>query len=284
MLNSPPRRHTVSSTCPGLRSPSHSPGRGQGGKAGWELRAGKAKRRKLLSGSEQFLFLPFLPKPRFRKITLCCLFLVTLASVRSCELYPASMAQLSFPGYLPRPAGVAQPVVAGRGHRRDPPAQPSVAGRCRHRASSGRTQAGHLTAAGRLVQLLTRKHRSVYRGPASRPPPTPCSRGAVPRGRLGLAGRGGVSVGGGGGGGACPEDASVGGGRTGGEAASLWLRPLECWAGRRFVEEPHLSIVTFTFFTFIYVFIRSFEYWYLLLKGSTRCFAVKLVLVSYKYY
>jgi len=59
--------------------------------------------------------------------------------------------------------------------------------------------------------------------------------------------------------------------------ASLWLRLLECLT-RQFMEEPHLTRVTFTFFTFvIYVFIRSFEYWYLLLKGSIWCFAVELV-------
>lgn len=60
-------------------------------------------------------------------------------------------------------------------------------------------------------------------------------------------------------------------------AAFLWLRLLECLTRRSFLEEPHLTLVTF-FPTFvIYVFIRSFEYWYLLLKGSMWCFAVELV-------
>lgn len=38
-------------------------------------------------GEWKFTFLIFVPKPSFRKITLCCLFLVTLSPVRSCELY-----------------------------------------------------------------------------------------------------------------------------------------------------------------------------------------------------
>lgn len=38
-------------------------------------------------GEWKFTFLIFIPKPSFRKITLCCLFLATLSPVRSCELY-----------------------------------------------------------------------------------------------------------------------------------------------------------------------------------------------------
>ena len=61
-------------------------------------------------------------------------------------------------------------------------------------------------------------------------------------------------------------------------AVFLWFRFLECFIRWSFGEEYHLTIVTFTFSTFvIYVFIRSLEYWYLLLKGSTWCFAVELV-------
>lgn len=52
---------------------------------------------------------------------------------------------------------------------------------------------------------------------------------------------------------------------------------LNAWQDR-FLEEPHLTRVTFTFFTFVmYVFIRSYACWYLLLKGSVWCFAVELV-------
>lgn len=61
-------------------------------------------------------------------------------------------------------------------------------------------------------------------------------------------------------------------------AAFLWLRLLECLTRQSFLEEPHLTIVTFTCFTFVmYVFIRSFEYWHLLLKGSMWCFAVEFI-------
>lgn len=66
-------------------------------------------------------------------------------------------------------------------------------------------------------------------------------------------------------------------------AAFLWLRLLECLTRQSFLEESHLTIVTF--FTFVVcVFIRSFEYWHLLLKGLMCCFAVEFILVSYKYY
>lgn len=62
-------------------------------------------------------FLIFLPKPSFRKITLWCLFLVTLSSVRSCELYLPFIWHwlLSFPRHLSRRAGVSR-CFAVRGH------------------------------------------------------------------------------------------------------------------------------------------------------------------------
>lgn len=62
-------------------------------------------------------------------------------------------------------------------------------------------------------------------------------------------------------------------------AAFLWLRLPGCLTRRSFLEEPHLTIVLlFFFFTFVVcVFIKSFEYRCLLLKGSIHCFAVEQV-------
>lgn len=57
--------------------------------------------------------------------------------------------------------------------------------------------------------------------------------------------------------------------------AFLWLRLLECLTRWSFLEEPHLIVVTCTIFTFvIYVFIRTSDYWYLLLKGLVWCFTL----------
>lgn len=64
-------------------------------------------------------------------------------------------------------------------------------------------------------------------------------------------------------------------------AAFLWLRLLGCLTRRSFLEEPHLTIVLPFFFFFstfvVCVFIKSFEYRCLLLKGSIRCFVVEQV-------
>lgn len=62
-------------------------------------------------------------------------------------------------------------------------------------------------------------------------------------------------------------------------AAFLWLRLPGCLTRRSFLEEPHLTIVLLFFFTFVVcIFIKSFEYRCLLLKGSICCFAVEQVL------
>lgn len=173
------------------------------------------------------------------------------------------MARLSFPGCPPRPAGVARPAVAGQGHRGDglwhsPPQLAS--------ADTMLLPEGHrhstFAAVSRAVQLFTRRHLGLFTEAL-----------ASPRARVGPSqGKAGVSWA------QRRLRGSVRGRGEGRTEAFLWLRLLECLTRRRFLEEPHLTIVTFTFPTFvIYVFIRSFEYWYLLLKGSTWCFAVELV-------
>ena len=61
-------------------------------------------------------------------------------------------------------------------------------------------------------------------------------------------------------------------------AAFLWLRLPGCLTRWSFLVEPHLTIVLLFFFTFVVcVFIKSFEYRCLLLKGSVGCFAVEQV-------
>lgn len=71
-------------------------------------RAGRSEQAKPGGGSfhgkRKVTFLIFLPKPHFRKITLCCVFSVPLSSVRSRVLCLSSLALLSFQGTCPGPA------------------------------------------------------------------------------------------------------------------------------------------------------------------------------------
>lgn len=100
-------------------------------------------------------------KTTFRKITLCCVFLVPLSSARSVLRLPPLSGTAKHPGHLPRPGvGLSQSVVAGRDPggclQRSPPEQSdhhSVPGRTRALPRSDQLRAGPLFTLRQLSLL-----------------------------------------------------------------------------------------------------------------------------------
>lgn len=224
-----------------------------------ELRGGS------FCAQQEVALLPFLPKSSFRKMALCSLFLVTLClcpvSCSSPLSGTAKLSKVSFPS--------SWCLVVHRGRVETPRGLPggSLLSFSRHRLHHpfpGGTKAQPLSS---YQPLCTALHflalRSVYWGPGK----SQGSHGTFPGGDAGVRGwNAGRS-----------QKVWVGGWRDEqSSGVSLAQTPKNAWQDKCFLEEPHLTIVTF--FTFvIYVFIRSSKYWYLLLKGSMWCFAVELV-------
>lgn len=121
-----------------------------------ELRAGEAERRKFCA-QWKVAFLLFLPKPSFRKIALCSLFLVMLFCSVSCISPLSGAAKLSRVPFQPRWCSV---VRGGRAEtpRGLPPTQLSLARQHQHRPFPGRTKALHLPPISHTVQQFIFQH------------------------------------------------------------------------------------------------------------------------------
>ena len=130
-----------------------------------ELRAGKAKRRKL-SCTVESCFSYLSTKTKFQENS-SMPFVFSDAFLLSCELYLLYPALLSFPRYLSDPTGVSQSVVAGLRHHGDcPSAQLSLARQHQHRPFPGRTKALHLSShQPHCTAVHVLAFQSVYRGP-----------------------------------------------------------------------------------------------------------------------
>lgn len=192
--------------------------------------------------------------------SLLCVFSATFFRKVPCVVSLLYLALRSFQGTFPRPVGLPQPLVAGLGLRWLPPAQLSWAVRptsFRARENEGTAPLG---PAARWALRTLRQLSLLAEAVAAQANVEPSLEG-----RLELAG---VQVG---------RGKCRGGWRrepNGGVSLTQAPRMLDKteFFGR---TSSHPSYFFFTFV--IYVFIRSFEYWYLLLKGLMWCFAVELV-------
>lgn len=185
-------------------------------------------------------FLIFLPKPSFRKITLWCLFLVTLSSVRSCELYLPFIWHwlLSFPRHLSRRAGVSRSVATAGAPRWPPPAQPSLASRYQHRFCQEGRRLCTFTV-NRIVQPFAFWHFSLFTEALARPRANvePSLEGLLEGAGCEAAGR-----------------RRRQGTPSQGDRGLLWLRLLECLT-RQFFGRTSSHHSYFYFFHFCYIHI-----------------------------